>query len=207
MDIKKWKYSQEQKEEIVQRALSGERILQLGKEYNISPGLINRWKRQYLDGELSNNTDQEVKKLEAIEDISREYLYYGYRRVTAQLIRNHKKILKMMKELGIQGRIKHKYVTTTNRKHHNKIYSNLVKDKELTRINQVWCADITYVRILSGFVYLAVIIDIYSRKIVDYAIGKTLFAKLAIAVLSMAIAIRNTDNLIHHYRSGHPVYL
>ena len=64
MGIKKRKYSKEQKEEIVQRALSGERILALGKENNISPGLINRWKRQYLDGELSNNADQEVKKLE-----------------------------------------------------------------------------------------------------------------------------------------------
>ncbi|MDD5015447.1 MAG: transposase [Atribacterota bacterium] len=64
MGIKKRKYSKEQKEEIVQRALSGERILALGKENNIFPGLINRWKRQYLDGELSNNNDQEVKKLE-----------------------------------------------------------------------------------------------------------------------------------------------
>ena len=64
MGNKKRKHSQEFKEEIVQRALSGERILQLGKDYNISPGLINRWKRQYLDGELSNNADQEVKKLQ-----------------------------------------------------------------------------------------------------------------------------------------------
>jgi len=65
MSIKKRKYSKEQKEEIVQRALSGERVLELGKENNISPGLINRWKRQYLNGELiNNNTDQEVKKLQ-----------------------------------------------------------------------------------------------------------------------------------------------
>ena len=64
MGIKKRKYSKEQKEEIVQRALSGERILALGKENIISPGLINRWKRQYLEGELNNNNDQEVKKLE-----------------------------------------------------------------------------------------------------------------------------------------------
>ena len=64
MGIKKRKYSKEQKEEIVQRALSGERVLTLGKEHNLSPGLINRWKRQYLDGELSNNTNQEVKKLQ-----------------------------------------------------------------------------------------------------------------------------------------------
>jgi len=65
MGNKKRKHSQEFKEEIVQRALSGERILALGEENDISPGLINRWKRQYLDGELiSNNTDQEVKKLQ-----------------------------------------------------------------------------------------------------------------------------------------------
>jgi len=63
MGIKRRQYSKEQKEEMVQRALSGERILELGKENNISPGLINRWKRQYLDGELNNNTNQEVKKL------------------------------------------------------------------------------------------------------------------------------------------------
>jgi len=64
MSIKKRKYSQEFKEEIVQKALSGKSILELGKENNISPGLINRWKRQYLDGELNNTTNQEVKKLE-----------------------------------------------------------------------------------------------------------------------------------------------
>jgi len=64
MGNKKRKHSQEFKEEIVQRALSGERILALGKENNLSPGLINRWKRQYLDGELSGNNNQEIKKLE-----------------------------------------------------------------------------------------------------------------------------------------------
>ena len=104
----------------------------------------------------------------------------------------------MMKELGIQGRIKRRYITTTNSRHNNKIHPNLVKDKEITGINQVWCADITYIRILNGFVYLAAIIDIYSRKIVVYAIGKTLSPKLVIAALNMAIHTRNTDNLIHH---------
>jgi len=159
-----------------------------------------------------NKKQKELRIRKKIEDISREHPYCGYRRITASLRRdkvivNHKKVLKMMRELGIQGRIKRKYVTTTNSKHHNRIYSNLIKDKELTGINQVWCADITYIRILNGFVYLAAIIDIYSRKIVGYAIGKTLSPKLAITALNMAIATRNTDNLIHHYRSGYPVYL
>ena len=92
----------------------------------------------------------------------------------------------MMRKMGIQGRIKHQYMTTTNSKHNNKIYSNLIKDKELTGINQIWCADITYIRILNGFVYLAAIIDIYSRKTVGYALDKTLSPKLAIAALNIA---------------------
>jgi len=64
MGIKRRQYSREQKEEMVQKALSGKSILELGKENDISPGLINRWRRQYLDGELSDNNDQEIKKLQ-----------------------------------------------------------------------------------------------------------------------------------------------
>jgi len=154
-----------------------------------------------------NKKQKELRIRKKIEDISREHPYYGYRRITAQLRRgeviiNRKKVLKIMQEIDIQGRIKRKYIITTNSKHHNKIYSNLIKDKELPGINQVWCADIIYIRILNGFVYLAAIIDIYSRKIVGYAIGKTLSPKLAIAALKMAIATRNTDNLIHHSDQG-----
>ncbi len=172
-------------------------------------------KRSTLYYQPKGNLDKRIKETDIknkIKDISYKHPYYGYRRITAQLRRdkvivNHKKILKIMKELGVQGRIKHKYVTTTNSKHNNKIYSNLIKDKELTGINQVWCADITYIRILNGFVYLSAIIDIYSRKIVGYAIDKTLSSELAITALNMAITTRKTDNLIHHLRSGYPVYL
>ena len=168
---------------------------------------IKRSTLYYKPKKNINKKQKELRIRKKIEDISRKHPYYGYRRITAQLRRdqviiNHKKVLKKMKELGIQGRIKHQYITTTNSKHHNKIYSNLIKDKELTGINQVWCADITYIRILNGFVYLAAILDIYSRKIVGYAIGKTLSPKLAIVALNMAIATRKTDNLIHHSDQG-----
>jgi len=167
-------------------------------------------KRPTLYYQPKGNLDKKIKETDIknkIKDISYKHPYYGYRRIAAQLRRdkvivNHKKVLKMMKELGIQGRIKRKYIATTNSKHHNRIYSNLVKDKEVTGINQVWCADITYIRILNGFVYLAAIIDIYSRKIVGYAIGRTLSSELAITALNMAIATRKTDNLIHHSDQG-----
>ena len=154
-----------------------------------------------------NKRRKEADIKDRIATISYKHPYYGYRRITAQLRRekvgiNHKRVLRMMQELGIQGRIKRRYVTTTNSQHNNRIYLNLIKDKVVTGINQVWCADITYIRILNGFVYLAAIIDIYSRKIVGYALGKTLCPKLTITALNMAIATRNTDNLIHHSDQG-----
>ena len=150
---------------------------------------------------------QEISLKERIQQIAFKHPYYGYRRITAQLKRenmtiNHKRVLRIMRELGIQGRIKRKYVTTTNSKHNNQAYPNLIKDFLTTGINQVWCSDITYISIRFGFVYLAVIIDIYSRKIVGYAIGKSLSPQLAIAALKMAIANRNTDKLIHHSDQG-----
>ena len=105
-----------------------------------------------------------------------------------------------MKELDIQSLIKYKYINTNYSKHRSKIYSNLVKYKKLTAINQVWCKDIIYIRILNGFVYLAAIIDIYSRKIVGYVIVKTLSLKLAIAALNMVIVTRENHNLIYPFR-------
>ena len=83
-----------------------------------------------------------------------------------------------------------------------KVYPNLVKDLVLERPDRLWCADITYIRILTGFVYLAAIIDAFSRKIVGYAIGRTLAAKLPMEALKMAIRSRNTDSLIHHSDKG-----
>jgi len=155
----------------------------------------------------SNKKIKEADIKNKIATISYQHPYYGYRRMTAQLKRekvriNHKRVLRMMRELGTQGRIKRKYILTTNSKHNNKIYPNLLKDKIITGINQIWCADITYIRILNGFVYLAAIIDAYSRKIVGYALGKTLCPKLTITALKMAIGNRNTDNLIHHSDQG-----
>ena len=128
-------------------------------------------KRSTLYYQPKGNLDKKIKETDIknkIKDISYKHPYYGYRRITAslrrdQVIVNHKKVLKMMQEMGIQGRIKYKYVSTTDSKHNNKVYSNLVKDKELSGINQVWCADITYIRILNGFVYLAAILDLVIR--------------------------------------------
>ena len=152
--------------------------------------------------------NREKQKLDAdladlIEKIAYKHPYYGYRRITAALKRqkivvNHKKVLKIMKKMGLQCRKRRRFAATTNSKHSLKVFPNLAKDLVLNRLDKLLCADITYIRILTGFVYLAAIIDAFSRRIVGYAIGKTLAAKLPLEALKMAIRSRNTDDLIHH---------
>ena len=144
---------------------------------------------------------------DTIEKICYEHPYYGYRRVTAALRRkgmvvNHKKVLKMMKKIGLQCRKRKIFAVTTNSGHNLRVYPNLAKDLVLNRTNQLWCADITYIRILTGFVYLAALIDAFSRYIVGYAIGRTLAAKLLLEAPKMAIRTRNTANLVHHSDEG-----
>ena len=97
---------------------------------------IKRSTLYYRSKEKLDKKTKEAGIKNKIKDISCKHPYYGYRRITVSLRRdkvivNHKKVLKIMQHMGIQGRIKHKYVTNTNSKHHNKIYSNLIKDKEL----------------------------------------------------------------------------
>jgi len=116
---------------------------------------------------------------------------------------NHKKVLKMMKKMGIACRKRRKFAVTTNSSHGLRTYPNLAKDLVVERPDQLWCADITYIRILTGFVYLAAIIDAFSRKIVGYALGKGPGQrKLPPEALKMAVGERNTDNLIHHSDNG-----
>ena len=137
-----------------------------------------------------------------IKAVCYRYPFYGYRRVTAALKRkgvvvNHKKVLNLMKEMGIQVKKRKRYTRTTNSCHNLKVYPNLIKNLPVERMDQVWCSDITYIGLLSGFVYLAAIIDAFSRKVVGYAIAKTLAAELALEALRMALATRNTSDLIH----------
>ena len=144
---------------------------------------------------------------DAIEEVATEFPSYGYRRITAALRRkgmvvNHKKVAKMMKKMGLQCRKRKRFAVTTNSKHNLRVYPNLAKDLVLNRTDKLWCADITYIRILTGFVYLAALIDAFSRYIVGYAIGKTLAAKLPLEALKMAIGNRNTNDLVHHSDKG-----
>jgi putative transposase len=153
------------------------------------------------------------KKLDAdlrdrIEAICLGFPRYGYRRVTAALRRqdlrvNHKKVLRLMRESDLLCRVKRKRVKTTDSRHRFPRYPNLIKGMVITRLNQAWLSDITYIRIRTGFVYLAAILDAFSRKVIGYAVSTALDTTLTLQALKMAIAGRKTGaGIIHHSDQG-----
>jgi len=143
-----------------------------------------------------------------IEAICLEFPRYGYRRVTQQLRReerqvNHKKVLRLMRESDLLCRVKRKRVKTTNSHHRFPRYPNLIKGMRISRLNQVWLSDITYIRIQTGFVYLAAILDACSRRVVGYAVSTGLEATLTLEALRMAISRRKPNwGIIHHSDQG-----
>ena len=150
----------------------------------------------------------EARLVARITEICAEWPRYGYRRVTAQLrheglVVNHKKVMRLMKENGLSVRPRRRFVRTTDGDHDGPIFRNLAKHMDPIGPNQLWVADITYIAIATGFVYLAAILDAWSRRVVGYAIGRRIDARLALAALKAAIAARNpAPGCIHHSDRG-----
>ncbi len=150
----------------------------------------------------------EADLLDRIEAICLEFPRYGYRRVTAQLKRekltvNHKKVLRLMRESDLLCRVKHRWVKTTDSNHGFPRYPNLLKGMAVSHLNQAWLADITYVRIRTGFVYLAAVLDAFSRRVIGYAISARLDSSLTLEAIRMAITRRRPGpGVIHHSDQG-----
>ena len=141
----------------------------------------------------------------AIETVIAEWPTYGYRRVTAQLHRqewhvNHKRVHRLMRKMGLLVKIKHKKRKTTNSQHDFPRYPNLVQDLEVVRPDQVWVSDITYIRLRLEFVYLAVIMDVFTRCIRGWHLGRNLDHSLTLMALQRALAHHTPE--IHHSDQG-----
>lgn len=142
----------------------------------------------------------------AIEAVVTEWPTYGCRRVTAQLRRqewtvNRKRVQRLMREMGLQIRIKRKTHRTTNSEHGFPRYPNLVQDLEILRPDQVWVSDITYVRLRQEFVYLAVIMDVFTRCIRGWHLARSLDQTLTLTALRRALA-KYPEPEIHHSDQG-----
>jgi len=148
--------------------------------------------------------DAELK--EAIKSVAAEWPTYGYRRVTAQLKRqewlvNHKRVQRLMQLMGIQAKIKRRKRRTTNSEHDFPRYPNLVLDLEVVRPEQVWVSDITYVCLCYDFVYLAVIMDVFTRGIRGWHLGRSLDHTLTLTALHRAL-VKHPAPEIHHSDQG-----
>ena len=141
----------------------------------------------------------------AIREVAGQFPAYGYRRVTAELQRrdwqvNRKRVARLMREMGLAAKIKRQTRRTTNSDHPFPRYANLVQDLSISRPDQVWVADITYVRLGRDFVYLAVLMDVFTRSIRGWHLGRGLDQELTLTALQKALAERRPE--IHHSDQG-----
>ncbi len=152
--------------------------------------------------------DSDIELRDQIQRIALAFPAYGYRRITAHLQRagvvvNHKRVLRLMREDNLLCLRHRRFVATTDADHGLPVYPNLAPTLMLTGINQLWVADITYVRLPREFVYLAVILDAFSRRCIGWALDRHLDATLTVTALHHALGEREVaPGLVHHSDRG-----
>ena len=150
----------------------------------------------------------ETERRQAIQRIALEMPTYGYRPMTAELQRrglptSRDRVLRYMREANLLCRRRRAFVTTTNSNHSLQVFPNLARDLTLTGVDQLWVADITYIRLGREFVYLAVLLDAFSRKVIGWALQRRLITELTLSALQMALATRPLKpGLMHHSDQG-----
>ncbi len=145
---------------------------------------------------------------DAIERLVLDFPGYGYRRVTKALQRdgwavNHKRVLRVMRREALLCQLKRRFIVTTDSAHGLRTYPNLLADAVLAAPDQAWVADITYIRLPTAFVYLACLLDAYSRRCVGWHLSRAIDTRLTLAALDRALALRRpAAGLIHHSDRG-----
>jgi putative transposase len=152
--------------------------------------------------------ERDMDLRDAIQRIAIEMPSYGRPRITAELRRrgwivNPKRVYRIMREDNLLCLRRRKFIVTTDSRHGFRTYPNLAGEMKLTNVNQLWIADITYIRLETEFVYLAVVLDAFSRRVIGWALDRTLEAKLTVAALEMAVSCRSVKGgLVHHSDRG-----
>ena len=161
---------------------------------------------RYFEEHAPRQAETELR--DHIQRVALENRFYGYRRVTAELrlqglIVNHKRVLRVMRDDNLLSLRKRKFVVTTDSTHGRLVYPNLIAGSTPTAPNQVWVADITYVRLLEEFIFLAVVLDAFSRRVLGWELGESLQTSLALTALNRALAERSVRaGIIHHSDQG-----
>jgi transposase InsO family protein len=189
-------------EEVRQASGKGEAVNALCQMTGISRSGYYRWRMP------PPSFPVEMELRDQMQQVALEFPAYGYRRITFELNRrgfavNHKRVLRLMRQDNLLC-LRHKsFVVTTDSRHNLPVYPNLARDIIPDGVNQLWRADITYIRLRNEFVYLAVVLDAYSRRVIGWALGRTLEAGLAVSALTMALRQRRpAPGLVHHSDRG-----
>jgi putative transposase len=182
------------------RGMTVERMVELAR--------VSRASFYRFDENPASGSDADMDLRDAIQRIALEWPSYGRRRITRELHRrgwaaNWKRVYRLMGEDNLLCVRKRKYVVTTDSNHGRKVWPNLAGSMVLTGVDQLWRADITYIRLREEFVFLAVILDAYSRRVIGWALNRTLEDDLTLSALRMALAQRPVQpGLVHHSDRG-----
>jgi transposase InsO family protein len=179
------------------------RLPKLCRLAEVSRAGFYRWRKR-----SSRPAEGDLKVRDAIQRIALEFPCYGSRRIRFELWRrgytvNRKRVQRLMREDNLLCLRRRKFVVTTDSNHSLPVYSNLTATLVLTRVDQLWVADITYIRLEVEFVYLAVILDAFSRREIGWALDRTLEVSLTVEALRMALRRRRpAPGLVHHSDQG-----
>ena len=200
MDGKSAVYRKVEEEVKADRGLTIARMVELGQ--------VSRSGFYRLDESGRPGPDPDMDLRDAIQRIALEWPSYGRPRITKELRRrgwtvNPKRVYRLLREDNLLCVRKRKFVVTTDSNHGRKVYPNLARYLVLTGVDQLWVADITYIRLQDEFVFVAVILDAYSRRVIGWALDRTLEDELTLAALRMALARRIVQpGLVHHSDRG-----
>jgi len=167
-----------------------------------------KWRKQPGTIPFANSENEDLR--DHIQEIALEFSGYGYRRITVELQNrgyavNHKRVLRLMRQDNLLCMMKKFKPVTTDSNHGLPVYPNLLKNTKITGLNQVWASDITYVQLLHENIYLAVILDLSSRKCIGWDLGRNMGRQLVMNALARAFKNRwteSTQGLIHHSDQG-----
>ena len=177
-------------------------------ERMVGLGGVSRASFYRFDADRQPQPDRDMDLRDAIQRVGLEWPSYGRPRITAELRRrgwkvNPKRVYRLMREDNLLCVRKRKFVVTTDSNHDRKVYPNLTGEMMLTGIDQLWVADITYIRLQNEFVYLAVVIDAYSRRVIGWALERTVEDDLPLAALRQALELRQpAPGTVHHSDRG-----
>ena len=178
----------------------------LSAAVGISPATFYRHRKAAVPSMGQSRVEPEVRQ--AMQQIALEMPNYGHRPMTAELQRRgftagRDRVLRYMREENLLCRRRRAFVATTDSKHALKVFPNLARDLTLTGVDQLWVADITYIKLPRDFVYLAVVLDAFSRRVIGWALERHMMTDLTITALQMALASRQVKpGLMHHSDQG-----